>query len=60
MSFRSLVYRKLYFGLSRGFGRLIRTKNDKGIVVILDPRIKTRSYGKAFLRSLPDCKIVEE
>ena len=46
--------------LKQGFGRLIRTKNDKGIVVILDPRIKTRSYGKAFLRSLPDCKIVED
>ncbi len=45
--------------LKQGFGRLIRTKNDKGIVVILDPRIKTRSYGKAFLRSLPDCEIIE-
>ena len=46
--------------LKQGFGRLIRTKNDTGIVVILDSRIKTRSYGKAFLRSLPDCEIVEE
>ncbi len=46
--------------LKQGFGRLIRTKNDKGIVVILDPRIKTRSYGRAFLRSLPDCEIVED
>ena len=46
--------------LKQGFGRLIRTKNDQGIVVILDPRIKTRSYGQAFLRSLPVCKIVEE
>ena len=46
--------------LKQGFGRLIRTKNDKGIVVILDPRIKTRSYGKAFLRSLPDCEIKEK
>ena len=45
--------------LKQGFGRLIRTTNDKGIVVILDPRVKTRSYGKAFLRSLPDCEIVE-
>ena len=46
--------------LKQGFGRLIRTKNDKGIVVILDPRVKTRSYGKAFLRSLPDCEIIEK
>ena len=46
--------------LKQGFGRLIRTQTDKGIVVILDPRIKTRSYGKQFLDSLPDCEIVEE
>ena len=46
--------------LKQGFGRLIRTKSDKGIVVILDPRIKTRGYGKAFLRSLPDCEIIED
>jgi len=45
--------------LKQGFGRLIRTQTDKGIVVILDPRIKTRSYGKQFLTSLPDCEIVE-
>ena len=44
--------------LKQGFGRLIRTKNDRGIVVILDPRIQTRSYGRAFLRSLPTCEIV--
>ncbi len=44
--------------LKQGFGRLIRTQTDKGIVVILDPRIKTGSYGKQFLASLPDCKIM--
>ena len=46
--------------LKQGFGRLIRTQTDKGIVVILDPRVKTRSYGKQFLDSLPDCEIVEK
>ena len=46
--------------LKQGFGRLIRTQTDNGIVVILDPRIKTASYGKQFLGSLPDCEIVEE
>ncbi len=45
--------------LKQGFGRLIRTQTDNGIVVILDPRIKTRSYGKQFLDSLPACEIVE-
>ena len=45
--------------LKQGFGRLIRTQTDEGIVVILDRRIKTRNYGKQFLDSLPDCEIVE-
>ena len=42
--------------LKQGFGRLIRTKNDFGLIAILDPRIKTKSYGKRFLNSLPVCK----
>ncbi len=46
--------------LKQGFGRLIRTQTDTGIVVILDPRIKTKNYGKQFLDSLPDCEIVQE
>jgi len=40
----------------QGFGRLIRTKKDRGIVAILDPRIRTRYYGKAFINSLPECR----
>ena len=43
--------------LRQGVGRLIRTKNDKGIVVILDPRILTKSYGHAFLKALPKCPV---
>jgi ATP-dependent DNA helicase DinG len=39
--------------LRQGIGRLIRTKRDKGIAVILDPRIMTKSYGKTFLEALP-------
>lgn len=46
--------------LKQGFGRLVRTQTDEGIVVILDPRIKTTNYGKQFLESLPDCEIVED
>lgn len=37
----------------QGFGRLVRSKEDRGIVVVFDPRIYTKSYGKVFLRSLP-------
>ncbi len=41
--------------LRQGVGRLIRTKSDRGIVVILDPRVMTKSYGKMFLNALPPC-----
>ena len=44
--------------LKQGFGRLIRTKTDKGMVVILDPRVITKFYGKQFLNSLPPCTII--
>jgi len=39
--------------LKQGFGRLIRRRDDRGIVAILDPRIVARNYGRAFLDSLP-------
>jgi ATP-dependent DNA helicase DinG len=42
--------------LKQGFGRLIRTKTDTGLVVILDPRVRTKPYGRVFLDSLPDCR----
>jgi len=42
--------------LKQGFGRLIRSKEDWGLVVISDPRVMTRSYGRTFLRSLPGCR----
>ena len=44
--------------LKQGFGRLIRSKTDTGIVVILDSRIKTKRYGKRFLQALPACNVV--
>jgi ATP-dependent DNA helicase DinG len=46
--------------LKQGFGRLIRTRDDRGIVAILDPRVLTKAYGKQFLDSLPKCKRVVE
>ena len=42
--------------LKQGFGRLIRTKTDTGLVVILDPRVRTKPYGRVFLDSLPNCR----
>jgi len=46
--------------LRQGFGRLIRTADDQGMVVILDPRVKTKRYGRLFIESLPACEVVEE
>ncbi|QNO15112.1 DEAD/DEAH box helicase [Alkalicella caledoniensis] len=40
----------------QGFGRLIRSKSDKGVVVVTDKRVLTKQYGKIFLKSLPRCK----
>ena len=45
--------------LKQGFGRLIRSRSDKGIVVLLDGRVKTKSYGRTFLKALPDVRVVE-
>lgn len=41
----------------QGFGRLIRKQTDRGIVVLLDKRIMSKSYGQSFIDALPDCTI---
>jgi len=43
--------------LRQGVGRLIRTKSDHGIIVILDNRIVTKPYGRAFMSALPKCPV---
>jgi ATP-dependent DNA helicase DinG len=43
--------------LRQGVGRLIRTKSDHGIVVILDNRVVTKPYGRAFMKALPSCPV---
>lgn len=42
--------------LKQGFGRLIRTAVDTGMVVLFDPRVLTKPYGRTFLEALPDCR----
>ncbi|MGW8256853.1 MAG: ATP-dependent DNA helicase, partial [Thermoguttaceae bacterium] len=54
--FRDYQLPEAILKLKQGFGRLIRGKGDKGMVVILDPRIRTKWYGKLFLSSLPKCR----
>jgi ATP-dependent DNA helicase DinG len=46
--------------LKQGLGRLLRSRGDRGILVVLDPRILTKGYGKTFLASLPDYPIVRD
>jgi ATP-dependent DNA helicase DinG len=46
--------------LKQGFGRLIRSQRDHGSVVVLDPRLRSKPYGRLFLESLPDCRRVIE
>jgi ATP-dependent DNA helicase DinG len=46
--------------LKQGFGRLIRSRQDRGALVLLDTRILKQRYGKVFLRSLPDYTFTTE
>jgi ATP-dependent DNA helicase DinG len=43
--------------LKQGLGRLIRSTTDRGVLAVLDPRLKTKAYGRLFLESLPPCRI---
>jgi ATP-dependent DNA helicase DinG len=55
-SFAHLSLPQAVLRFKQGFGRLVRTKTDRGVVIILDPRVSPRHsrYGSKFLRSLPD------
>jgi ATP-dependent DNA helicase DinG len=44
--------------LKQGFGRLIRHSEDRGVVAILDSRIATKHYGRLFVQSLPECRLM--
>jgi len=44
----------------QGFGRLIRTQSDRGVVAVLDRRVRSKQYGPQFLHSLPHCHLVEK
>jgi ATP-dependent DNA helicase DinG len=46
--------------LKQGLGRLIRSTTDRGILAVLDPRLRTASYGRLFLASLPPCRVTSD
>ena len=46
--------------LQQGLGRLIRHRRDRGVLAVLDPRIRTKGYGRRFIASLPPAPVVHE
>ena len=58
--FRGYALPTAVLQLRQGFGRLIRGHADRGVVAILDPRLRSRPYGRVFLEALPRCPVVDE
>jgi ATP-dependent DNA helicase DinG len=58
--FRDYALPAAILQLRQGFGRLIRGHADEGVVAILDPRLRTRAYGRRFLEALPPAPVVGE
>ncbi len=46
--------------LKQGLGRLIRSTTDRGVLAVLDPRLRTKAYGRTFLQSLPPCRVTAQ
>lgn len=59
-SFHEYSVPQAIISLKQGLGRLIRSTTDRGVLAILDPRLRTKAYGRTFLRSLPQCRITTE
>ena len=58
--FRDYQLPEAIIRFKQGFGRLIRSSNDRGIVVVLDARVVTKPYGRQFIHALPDVEIVHD
>lgn len=56
-AFTDLSLPEAILRFKQGFGRLIRSSKDKGVFIVLDRRIETKSYGKEFIKALPNIKI---
>src|SRR6266849_3915273 len=59
-SFHEYSVPQAIISLKQGLGRLIRSTTDRGVLAVLDPRLRTKMYGQTFLRSLPPCRITSE
>lgn len=56
--FMSIQVPEAVIRFKQGFGRLIRSSADRGVVAVLDSRIMSKSYGRIFLKSIPECRVV--
>lgn len=59
-AFRDRQLPQAVVALKQGVGRLIRTASDRGVLVLCDPRLRTRNYGRVFLESLPPMPVSAE
>ncbi len=59
MPFEQYAIPQAILRFKQGFGRLIRRKSDRGAMIVLDRRLRSRRYGDSFLRSLPACNLRE-
>lgn len=59
-AFNDLQVPQAVIALKQGFGRLIRSLTDRGVLMLLDPRVRTTRYGKVFLESLPPYRRTED
>jgi ATP-dependent DNA helicase DinG len=58
--FRDYALPSAVLQLRQGFGRLIRSHADSGVVALLDPRLRTRGYGRTFLSALPSARVASD
>ena len=58
--FEELQIPQAVITLKQGFGRLIRSLSDRGVLVLLDSRVRTARYGKTFLDSLPQYRRTDD
>jgi ATP-dependent DNA helicase DinG len=56
-SFHEYSIPQAIISLKQGLGRLIRSSTDRGVLAVLDPRLRTKPYGRLFLQSLPPCRV---
>ncbi len=59
-SFRDYLLPQAVLRFKQGFGRLIRSKKDTGVIIVADKRIISKSYGKSFLRALPEIELTDK